>query len=131
MSEQVTKDFVSALQTLEATRDAGPLTALYSSGAKSGNVIAPDQFEGPDGAHQFWMEYRGAFGETKSEFRNIIMGVQGAALEWTTTGTSLAGKPVQYSGVTLLEISEQKVTRSCAYFDPGALGRQMTSDDAE
>ena len=128
MSEQLTNDFVSALRTLEATRDAGPLTALYSSEAKCGNLIAPDQFEGPDGANQFWTEYRDAFGETKSEFRNIIVGAQRAALEWTTTGTSLAGKSVQYSGVTLLEMDDQKVTRSCAYFDPGALGRQMTSD---
>ena len=49
MSEQLTNDFVSALATLEATRDAGPLTALYSSEAKSGNLIAPDQVEGTDG----------------------------------------------------------------------------------
>jgi predicted ester cyclase len=131
MSEQLTNDFVSALRTLEATKDAAPLTALYSSGAKSGNVIAPNQFEGPGGALQFWTEYRGAFGDAKSEFHNIIVGPQGAALEWTTIGTSIEGKPVQYSGVTLLEMNEQKITRSCAYFDPGGLGRQMTSESSE
>ena len=131
MSEQLTNDFVSALATLEATRDAGPLKALYSSESKSGNVIALDQFNGRGGALQFWTEYRGAFGEAKSEFHNIIVGPQGAALEWTTIGTSIAGKPVQYSGVTLLEMDGSKITRSCAYFDPGAFGRQLTSDGSE
>ena len=131
MSEQLTHDFENALRVLEESRDAGPLAALYSGGAKSGNVIAPDQFEGPDGANQFWTEYRGAFEETRSEFRNIIIGEHRAALEWTTTGVSSTGKPVQYSGVTLLEMDDQKITRSCAYFDPGGLGRQMTKDVSE
>ena len=91
-------------------------------------MINPDQFEGPDGARQFWTEYRGAFEVAKSEFQTIIVGTQGAAPEWTTTGTSLDGNPVHYTGVTLLEMDSDKITRSCAYFDPGALGRQMTSD---
>ena len=91
-------------------------------------MIAPERFHGPDGSRQFWTEYRGAFDQAKSEFRNVIVGPEGAALEWTTEGTSLEGKPVQYTGITLLEMDGEKITRSCAYFDPGALGRQMTDD---
>lgn len=131
MSEQLTNRFVDALRTLEETTDAAPLTALYSEDAVSGNLIAPDRFQGPDGARQFWTEYRSMFDQAKSEFRSVIVGPEGAALEWTTQGTSLDGKPLHYTGVTLLEMNAEKVTRSCTYFDPGALGRQMAHDSSE
>ena len=128
MSEQLTNEFVNGLRTLEESKDTKPLTRLYSDDAVIGNVIAPDQFHGPDGAEKFWKEYRGIFESAKSEFRNIIIGSERAALEWTTDGTSLDGKPLHYTGVTLLEMESGKITRSCAYFNPGTLGRQMTDD---
>ncbi len=125
MSDKVAKAFIEALWTLEETKDAGPLTALYAENASVGNVIAPDQYRGPDGARKFWTEYRGSFDTAKSQFRNVIASDGGAALEWTTEGTSFSGSPLSYSGVTILEIEGEKVTRSSAYFDPSALGRQM------
>ena len=125
MSEQVVNAFIQALWTLEETKDAGPLAALYAEDALIGNVIAPDHYHGPDGAKTFWTEYRGSFESAKSKFRNVIAGDGNAALEWTTEGTSFNGSPLSYSGVTILEIEDGKVTRSSAYFDPSALGRQM------
>lgn len=125
MSEQVANQFIQALWTLEETKDAEPLAALYAEDALVGNMIAPDQFHGPDGARTFWTEYRGTFETAKSKFRNVIAGNGNAALEWTTEGTSFNGSPLSYSGVTILEIEGDKVTRSSAYFDPSALGRQM------
>lgn len=125
MSDQVAKAFIEALWTLEETKDAGPLSALYAENAAVGNVVAPDQYRGPDGASKFWTEYRSSFETTKSQFRNVIASDSGAALEWTTEGTSFNGSPLSYSGVTILEIEGEKVTRSSAYFDPSALGRQM------
>ena len=125
MSEKVANAFIEALWTLEETKDAGPLTALYAENASIGNVLAPDQYQGPDGAKTFWTEYRGSFETAKSKFRTVIASEGGAALEWTTEGTSFSGSPLSYSGVTILEIDGGKVTRSSAYFDPSALGRQM------
>ena len=125
MSDKVANAFIEALWTLEETKDAGPLTALYAENASVGNVVAPDQYQGPDGARKFWTEYRGSFDAAKSKFRNVIASDGGAALEWTTEGTSFNGSPLSYSGVTILEIEGDRVTRSSAYFDPSALGRQM------
>lgn len=125
MSDKVANAFIQALWTLEETKDAGPLTALYAENASVGNVIAPDQYQGPDGARKFWTEYRGSFETAKSKFRSVIASDTGAALEWTTEGTSFNGSPLSYCGVTILEIEGEKVTRSSAYFDPSALGRQM------
>jgi len=126
MSEEVAKKFIEALRTLEDSKDVEPLAALYAEGAAVGNLIAPDRFHGQDGAREFWTEYRGTFETAKSTFRNIIAGDGSAALEWTTEGTSFEGQPFTYAGVTILEIQGGQVTRSSAYFDPKALGRQIT-----
>jgi steroid delta-isomerase-like uncharacterized protein len=125
MSEQVANEFITALRALEETKDAGPLVALYAEDALIGNVVSPDHYHGSDGAETFWTEYRGSFDAAKSTFRNVIAGDGSAALEWTTEGTSFNGSPLSYSGVTILEIEDGKVSRSSAYFDPSALGRQM------
>lgn len=125
MSITIAQQFIEALQTLENGRDAEPLAALYADDAKIGNVVSSEKFHGPAGARQFWTEYRGTFGTVKSAFRSVIAGDGGAALEWTTEGTSAEGRPLQYAGVTILEIEGDRVTRSAAYFDPAALGRQI------
>ncbi len=125
MSAQTAHTFIDALRALEDGKDAEPLAALYAPDSALGNVHAPDGFHGPDGARRFWTEYRGTFQTLHSEFRNVIATDTRAALEWTTAGTSFDGKPFQYSGVTILETEGGQVTRSCAYFDPAGLGRQM------
>jgi hypothetical protein len=52
-----------------------------------------------------------------SEFRNVFATEEGAALEWTTQGTS-NGEDASYDGVSILEIEGGKVRRFMAYFDP-------------
>lgn len=125
MSVNVAQKFIQALRTLESSRDAEPLVALYTESARVGNVIAPKKFQGPAGARQFWSEYRGTFDQVQSEFLSVIVGDGGAALEWTTEGTSTEGQTFYYAGVTLLETEGDQVIRSTAYFDPAALGRQI------
>ncbi|MDQ2687971.1 MAG: nuclear transport factor 2 family protein [Armatimonadota bacterium] len=125
MSEQIADTFIEALRALERNNDLEPMAAVYTDKAAIGNVQAPDRFHGPDGARKFWGEYRGAFQTLESTFRNVIAGDGKAALEWTTTGTAFDGASVTYSGVTLLESDGNKLTRSCAYFDPTDLGRQI------
>ena len=125
MSEQLARTFIDALHTLEDAKDSGPLAALYTDEAKAGNLLAPDHFTGPEGARTFWTEYRGTFETARSTFRNVIATDHGAALEWTTKGTGFQGGDFEYSGVTLLEFGNGKITRSSAYFDPKALGSQI------
>jgi ketosteroid isomerase-like protein len=121
----MTQRFIAALGRLEQDRDVEPLVALHADGSDVGNVNAPERFHGPDGARRFWTEYRATFGEMRSEFRNIIATDDRAALEWTTTGTTADDKPVEYEGVSILEINGDTIARFRAYFDPGKLGRQM------
>lgn len=127
MSEQVAQRFIEALGRLEAGRELDELVGLFAADAEVGNVVSPEKFRGPEGAREFWgAKYRDTFGEVRSTFRNVFAADGRAALEWTTEGTANDGTPLRYDGVSIIETDGEKVTRFCAYFDAGALGRQLT-----
>ena len=131
MSEQVAKQFIEALEKLELSRDVESIVAVFAEQCEVGNIIAPEKFQGREGAREFWTKYRDTFGEVHSTFRNIITTDGRAALEWTTAGTAANGEPINYEGVSILEIEADKVTRFQAYFDAGKLGEQVTNTDNE
>ena len=124
MSQQVADDFVEALRKLEEDRDVEPLVEIHADDCEVGNVSVSETFRGHEGLRGLWTEYRKTFGEMKSTFRNVFATEQGAALEWTTEGTS-NGNTVIYDGVSILEIDGGKVHRFIAYFDPRALTPQV------
>ncbi|HLM58323.1 MAG TPA: nuclear transport factor 2 family protein [Pyrinomonadaceae bacterium] len=127
MSEQMAERFIEALGRLEAGRDLETISALFSDESEIGNVVSPEKFHGREGARDFWgSKYRDTFGEVRSTFRNVFATETRAALEWTTEGTAQDGTPVRYEGVSILETDGERVTRFRAYFDAGALGRQLT-----
>lgn len=125
MSEQVAQTFIDGLHQLEENRELEAIVATYADNSVVGNIVSPEQFEGREGAREFWTKYREAFGTVHSEFRNIITTDDAAALEWTTTGTNIEGEPFQYDGVSLLEIEDGLITRFRAYFNPSDLGKQI------
>lgn len=126
MSEQIAKRFIEALGKLEAGRELEEIVGLFAPDAEVGNVVSPEKFRGPEGAREFWgAKYRDTFGEVRSTFRNVFTAGERAALEWTTEGTANDGTPLKYDGVSILESDGERITRFCAYFDAGALGRQL------
>jgi ketosteroid isomerase-like protein len=124
MSKDVANDFVEALRKLEEDRAVEALVDIHAEDCEVGNVSVSETFRGHDGLREFWTEYRKTFGEMKSTFRNVFATEEGAALEWTTEGTS-NGETVSYEGVSILEIEGGKVRRFMAYFDPRALTPQV------
>ena len=116
MSKEVAGNFFEALRLLEEDRDVEALVKIHTEDCEVGNVSVPGSFKGQDGLREFWTEYRKTFGEIKSTFRNVFATEEGAALEWTTEGTS-DGDSVSYAGVSILEIEGDKVRRFMAYFD--------------
>ncbi len=125
MSDDFGRRFIDALGKLEAANELDPLVALFADSCEVGNVVAPRTFEGKEGAHAFWRTYRETLGDVKSEFRNIIATDDRVALEWTTTGANPEGKPIDYDGVSILEIEQDKIVRFWAYFDPAKLGQEI------
>ena len=125
MPNTIADRFIESLKTLETDRDAQPIAELFTAGAEVGNVIAPEKFHGIEGARDFWTKYRETFETMNSTFRNKIVDDGHVALEWNTEGTSAHGHTVQYSGVSILEVEGDKISRFRAYFDAAALGRQI------
>jgi ketosteroid isomerase-like protein len=122
---ETTRQFIDALQVLERDRDPTGITNLFTENSEVGNIVSSRDFIGLAGAREFWETYRDTFGEVASTFRNVIVSDGRAALEWTTMGTSAAGAPISYEGVSILEMADGKITRFCAYFDPRDLGLQI------
>ncbi len=122
MIEKTAKDFIGALNKLEADRDLETICGLFSENCEIGNVVTEDK---NIGAREFWKSYRGSFDKVNSTFRNEIIMDGAAALEWKTTGTNSEGHEFEYEGVSILEIKDDKITRFHAYFDANKLGKQM------
>ena len=127
MLEATAQQFIAALGRLEADRNLDEIVSLFSNDSEVGNIVAPEKFHGIEGARTFWKQYRDAFGEAQSTFRNQILTADHAALEWATTGTLADGSSFHYEGVSILEVADGKIKRFQAYFDPRALGRQLES----
>ena len=124
MSNEVADDFVKALRRLEEDRNVEPLVELHTEDCEVGNVSVSGTFRGHEGLREFWTSYRSTFDEMRSEFRNVFATEEGAALEWTTQGTSNS-EDASYDGVSILEIEGGKVRRFMAYFDTRDLAPQV------
>jgi steroid delta-isomerase-like uncharacterized protein len=126
MSKEVAEDFIEALRKLEDDRDVEALVEIHAEDCEVGNVSVSETFRGHDGLREFWTEYRKTFDEMKSSFRNVFATEEGAALEWTTEGTSNRDT-VTYDGVSILEVDGGKVRRFMAYFDTRDLAPQIVN----
>jgi steroid delta-isomerase-like uncharacterized protein len=126
MSKEVAEDFIEALRKLEDDRDVEALVEIHAEDCDVCNVSVSETFRGHDGLREFWTEYRKTFDEMKSSFRNVFATEEGAALEWTTEGTSNRDT-VTYDGVSILEVDGGKVRRFMAYFDTRDLAPQIVN----
>jgi len=120
MDQQTVDAFVDALHALERDGDVEPLVALFDDGSELRKLDAHTVTQGKDGARGFWQEYRAVFGEVWSEFGTITVGERSAALEWTSEGTTAAGAPIRYAGVSCLDGGDGTLTGFRTYYDSAA-----------
>ncbi|MCW3040411.1 MAG: family NAD(P)-dependent oxidoreductase [Solirubrobacterales bacterium] len=113
--------FAEALQTLERTGETAALVEQFADHAEVGNATTPASHRGREGAEAFWAAYHATFDEISSEFRVVVEGEAGAALEWRSSGTLVSGADFAYGGVTVLEFDGDAVSRFTAYFDPSGI----------
>jgi ketosteroid isomerase-like protein len=130
MAMERAQRFVEALLKLEETGDVEGLVSLFSDDAQVSNVASQRVFSGQDGARRFWTEYKGTLGQVKSTFRNMIEAGDRVALEWETQGTARNGAAIAYEGVSIIEWDGDRVRRFYAYFDPHALGQELSHGTA-
>jgi len=122
----VVDDFIEAIASLEQDRNTKPIVELYAERSQCGNVLDPERFEGPEGAEQFWSAYRSQFADVTSTYQTVVASERSATLEWQSEAT-INDESLTYRGVTVLEFADGRITRSCAYFDPTAIPRQVDS----
>lgn len=124
MTEQLPQDFIDALHRLESDGDIDAIAGLFAEESTCGNITATEEHAGPDGARTFWSQDRALFDEVHSEFREVVVDDDHAALEWRRTGTGRSGDAVDYDGVSVLSFADGRITRFKAYFDPKRVGRR-------
>ncbi len=130
MSEDSTaRRFMSALDELDSSSDAGSITSLF---AESAELLRPEvdkagsSNQDPD---QFWTDYRNQFSEVSTEFGEVQETDSFAALEWRSTGKLSTGRDIEYAGVSLLSLDDDgKVKRFSTYYDTAAFLEPADTD---
>jgi ketosteroid isomerase-like protein len=120
--------FISELHRIE-DGDAAAIDGIANMFADDAELTNPlierdgSSLSGRDQIAEFWREYRSTFRDIHSEFFDITANDHSAGLFWRSAGTSANGKPLQYEGVSLLELNEEgKIARFKGFFD----SRQIT-----
>ena len=130
-AKQIAHQFIDVLHKIEAggTGDVDEMVSLFAADARLTNAaLRGREFNGPEGARQFWDEYRAAFGDVRSEFSHVIVDGEAAGLFWRTEGRGRDGQPLAYDGVSLLEWSEKeegKISFFRGYYDTRELAREL------
>jgi ketosteroid isomerase-like protein len=106
-----------ALRGLESTGEVGPLLALFHDDAEIVNLGRTAPTRGREEIEGFWRDYRAAFRSIRSDFLNVIEGETGSVLEWVSRGARANGEPVEYKGVTVLEVEGGRIRRCRTYYD--------------
>lgn len=118
---QIAKEFQSALQRMEQSRNVDDLAGFFSDDAELSNLGAAQGLRGMEGVRRFWQNYLQPFREVRSEFYNSFAGDGTAALEWRSEGALTSGQPIAYRGVSILALNEEgKVREFRTYYDSAA-----------
>ena len=112
-----TQQFIEALRELEETSDLECMVSLFDESAEISNPMDAAPHHGREGARRFWRTYRDSFEEIHSDFSRIVESGDAAMLEWTSRGVLRGDRPIDYAGVSVLELQGGKVRRFRTYFD--------------
>jgi ketosteroid isomerase-like protein len=131
MTQEVAYRFIEALAALEQKGNLERMLDLFAEACNIGNALHPEQFQGKDGAREFWTSYRTRFPDVHSTIRNIITGDDSIAIEWTACATGRSGTEFHYDGVSVINVRGKEITRFRAYFDTKKLGEKMPPQQAQ
>lgn len=128
MLQQMTEQFMEALQQAEKTRDVEPLISLF---ADQGIVSNPG-LEQPACGHQelrrFWRDHLAEFWRIRSEFTHVVEQDDTSVLEWTAEAICSTGKIMVYQGASVLEVADGKIQQLRNYYNSPRLLAPPTDD---
>ena len=117
MTSEIAERFMQTLQQIEETGDVEPLVAMFTEDAELSNLAMTEPLHGRDGARRFWQKYLSVFERVHSKFTNVVEGDNTAVLEWISEGALSTSEPLNYRGVSLIEIDNGQVHRFRTYYD--------------
>lgn len=117
ISDPRARTFVAALLRFEQDSDPAPLVGLFSDRATATRLDA--RGERTD-VTAFWTEYRAQFHELSTTFVNAVEGTDQVSLEWTTTATLTDDRPLDYRGVTVIDLHGDDIVALRTYYDTAA-----------
>jgi hypothetical protein len=132
---QLVESYVAAWRA----RDPGRIAAHFAQdGVRRWEIVVPPiiggprRFTGPDEIAGPVRALIGALPDLETETRRLAETGDGAMLEWRHTGTHSGtwgkwapqGEPVEFSGVSVYRIADDKLAEECIYFDPDLLVRR-------
>lgn len=129
--------FITRLHQVEK-REAGSIAGMVEMFADDAELVNSMMQHGPAKGmrcgrgeiEQFWREYSESFRNIASEFNDVTTSDHSAGLFWQASGADKTGRPVQYEGVSLLELDDSgKIARFKAYFDSRQLERPQAGQD--
>ena len=107
--------FADALQTFEKHGDVAAFAALFADDAVTQRLDARATRSPPSTTSEKdvlievnWSRY---------SFQNCSTSPRRAALEWTSAATLTDGRPLQYRGVTVLDLDGDKISKLRTYYD--------------
>jgi ketosteroid isomerase-like protein len=127
MTEEIAYRFIQALDALEQDGEVEPIVETFAESCEIETPVIPQRLHGKIEARAFWAGYRMAFRNIHSTFRNIVIGDNSIALEWTASCTNRSGKEFKYDGVSILDISGPRITHFRSYFDSRVMHEHMAS----
>ena len=125
MTQEVAYRFIQALNALEEEGEVDPILSTFAESCEIETPVIPQRLHGKIQAREFWAGYRSAFRDIRSTFRNIVIGDNSIALEWTANCVNRSGKEFHYDGVSILDTSGARITHFRTYFDSRAMQAQM------
>jgi ketosteroid isomerase-like protein len=126
MTQEVAYRFIQALGALEEDGEVDPIVATFAEFCEIGTPVIPATLHGKAQAREFWTGYRTAYRNIRSTFRNIVIGENSIALEWTASGVNRSGKEFQYDGVSILDTAGPRITHFRTYFDSRVMQEQLS-----
>lgn len=119
MASEMAEKFMNTLQEIENAGDPQALVELFAENAEL-RRLSQETMKGKEGAREFWTEYLNMFESISSSFNHVIESDDGVLLEWKSEGKLPNGHPIEYRGVSVLELEGDRVKNFRTYYDSAA-----------
>ena len=131
-----TSDFVqAAVRDFEAlkTRDAAGMAASYAEDAIA-DIVPVGVLRGSNEIREFFEGVFAAFPDLETTYDIVATSVNIVVIEWRSRGTFTGapfqdlepnGKSVEYRGVDVMRIEDDRIVHNTAYYDGMTVARQL------